>query len=45
MSAETRLHIDGNSWNLEKNSNTSYTVRDSGVEISGKTVARVDLTK
>ena len=43
ITAETILHIDGNGWNLDKNSNTAYPVLVNGGEI-GKWIARGALT-
>ena len=40
ITADTALHIDGNSWNYEKNSNTSYPVLVKGTD-TGRMIKRV----
>lgn len=42
ITAETTLHIDGNGWSLDKNSNTAYPVLVNGRDI-GKRIARAAL--
>ena len=42
ITAETTLHIDGNGWNLDKNSNNEYPVLVNGTDI-GKSIVRAAL--